>query len=54
MANYKVSMNEDKDTKCKQTKPKCYSEKAIQVKYISIYKNNSIQFFIIYVLCQQL
>jgi hypothetical protein len=31
MANYKASMNKDKETKCKQTKPKCDSEKAIQV-----------------------
>jgi hypothetical protein len=31
MANYKVSMNKDKETKFKQTKTKCNSEKAIQV-----------------------
>jgi hypothetical protein len=31
MANYKVSTNKDKETKCTQTKPKCDSEKAIQV-----------------------
>jgi hypothetical protein len=31
MANYKVSMNKDKETKCTQTKPKYNSEKAIKV-----------------------
>jgi hypothetical protein len=31
MANYKVRMNRDKETKCKQTTPKCNSEKAIKV-----------------------
>jgi hypothetical protein len=31
MANYKVGMNKDKETKCTQTKPKCDCEKTIQV-----------------------
>jgi hypothetical protein len=31
MANYKANMNKDKETKCKQTKPKYNSEKAIEV-----------------------
>jgi hypothetical protein len=31
MVNYKVIMNKDKETKCKQTKSKCNSEKAIEV-----------------------
>jgi hypothetical protein len=43
MANYKVSMKEDKKTKITQTKSKCDSKKAIQVqthRYIN-YNNNS-------------
>jgi hypothetical protein len=31
MANYKVSVNKDKEAKCKQTRPKYNSEKAIKV-----------------------
>jgi metal-sulfur cluster biosynthetic enzyme len=31
MATYKVRMNEDKEIKCTQTKPKCDSKKAVHV-----------------------